>query len=140
MVFKAGPGTLLLGANALVRDVNINEGYFSPGAVVDSVASLTFHGNLNFGPASSLDVDIVNATTGVTYDQIVVKGSLVLGGTLNVKYHGAPKATRGIRLFTFGNTVHRPDPKSMNVANCPYGYTCNLRLPPFGSVMFLDIT
>ncbi len=74
---------------------------FSPGA---SPAQVNFGGNLIFGGAGSLTMELAGTTPGSGYDQVHVAGSLSLGGTLDVSLTGGflPQAGNSFDILNWG--------------------------------------
>jgi len=69
------------GANFPGAGLVIFNGGYDPG---DSPAEVTFNGDLNFGPANTLTMELGGTTGGDEYDRLDVLGTLSLDGTMNV--------------------------------------------------------
>ena len=76
------PGSFLNGSGILNGNL-INNGTLSPG---NSPGTLTINGNFTQGSTGTLNIEIASASS---FDQLIVNGSVLLGGTLNIiPYNG----------------------------------------------------
>ena len=73
-------GGMLKGNGTINANVNNTGGTVAPGA---SPGILTITGNYVQGPTGVLALEIGGTTPGTQYDQLIVTGNAVLGGTLN---------------------------------------------------------
>jgi T5SS/PEP-CTERM-associated repeat protein len=93
----SGAGISGLGGNVYF------EADVTPGA---SPAIASFDGNVSFGPASSLAIELGGTVAGSQYDRIVVGGQLALGGTLEISLINGFVPTAGQTFdFLVGSNV-----------------------------------
>ncbi|MEJ5027433.1 autotransporter outer membrane beta-barrel domain-containing protein [Brucella anthropi] len=81
-------GGTLGGTGTLGEDLNVQDGaHLAPGRSGGNPGQLTVNGNLVFGNTSLLNYDFgqANVVGGPLNDHIVVKGDLVLDGTINIQ-------------------------------------------------------
>ncbi len=74
---------LLGGSRTILGNVNNFEGTVSPGA---SPGIMTIDGNYYQGPLGTLLAEIGGPVAGAQYDQLIVTGTVTLGGALNVAF------------------------------------------------------
>ncbi len=74
-------GSVLGGSRTIMGNVNNLEGTVSPGA---SPGIMTIDGNYYQGPLGTLLAEIGGPVAGAQYDQLIVTGTVTLGGALNV--------------------------------------------------------
>ncbi|NQU74838.1 MAG: PEP-CTERM sorting domain-containing protein [Planctomycetes bacterium] len=74
--FGGFSGTGISGAGTVYFEADVTPG-LSPAAV-------SFEGNITFGPASRLEIELAGTAPGTEYDAIDVAGSLTTDGTLDV--------------------------------------------------------
>ena len=85
-------GGTVEGFGTLIGNVTNNGGVLQPG---DAPGNLTINGSYTQNAGGSLDVNIGGATAGTGYGDLVVSGSTMLGGTLNLGVLGGFTPTAG---------------------------------------------
>jgi hypothetical protein len=95
--FVSGAGTF----SGTTNQVTFNGGY-SPG---DSPAAIDFGGDLVFGAANLLEIEIGGTAPGTQHDRLNVAGALATGGTLALLPVGAfaPALGQSFALLTYGS-------------------------------------
>jgi len=95
--FVSGAGAF----SGTTNQVTFNGGY-SPG---DSPASIDFGGDLAFGAANVLEIELGGTAPGTQHDQLNVAGALATGGTLALAPAGAfvPALGQTFALLTYGS-------------------------------------
>lgn len=73
---------------------------------VASPGVMQFGGDVTFGAAATLEIEIAGITPGTGYDQVKVAGELTLGGTLKVLLTGlTPAAGQSFDILDWGSRV-----------------------------------
>ena len=109
-LFKVNPGSFatffgtfsgagITGGGGLDFEADINPG-FSP-------ASDTFTGNVNFGAASKLKIELGGVSAGTEFDQVHVTGQLALDGALSVSTINGfkPQAGQSFDILDWGTLI-----------------------------------
>jgi T5SS/PEP-CTERM-associated repeat protein len=96
----------LIGGNGKLTGNFSNGGVFAPGnSFVATLGSLGIVGNYTQSPAGALQIDLGGTTPDADYDQLLVSGSVTVGGTLNVSLGGSftPQGGEVFNILDFGN-------------------------------------
>jgi hypothetical protein len=90
------------GAGTFTGTGTVNfEGAMSPG---NSPAAVSFAGNVGFGPAANIEIEIGGITAGSQYDQLLISGALSLDGSLSVSLINGftPSPGQTFNIFDWG--------------------------------------
>jgi hypothetical protein len=98
----------LSGEPALASASGVTSTFDSDGDVRpgNSPGIMNFGGDVTFGAAATLEIELAGITPGTGYDQVKVAGQLTLGGTLKVLLTGlTPAAGQTFDILDWGSRV-----------------------------------
>ncbi|MEI6323565.1 MAG: hypothetical protein WCP60_10725, partial [bacterium] len=113
------PGSLLNGNGTLNGNL-INNGTVSPG---NSPGTLTINGNYTQGSTGVLNIEVASAGS---FDQLIVNGSVLLGGTLNIVPYNGYTLQYGQKFGFITSTG--PIKGSFSAVNAPAGYRARVSI------------
>lgn len=104
-------GSTLSGSGSLTGDL-VNAGTVIPG---ESPGILTIDGDYTQQSTGALEIELGGTEAGTGYDQLVVTGSAILGGTLNVSLLPGfePQVDQVLNIITYGTGTYEFDTENL---------------------------